>query len=272
MATKKGTNKGETIKGTNSDDVLEGRAGDDTLNGSSGNDRLDGGDGADELVGGKGNDLLLPGKGGADAMDGGEGVDTVSYANFVPSANFGLLVQLNPGWESTDFDADGDTFANVERFIGTSGNDYFYIYRHDVAQGYYVNGAGGDDFLRVEGGVMRGGSGIDELRGDSQDKYVDTFWLELNKGSDEIAEFTDNQDMIRISGKVFGIGTLLNSDELYNRPDMTATGTKAQFIYHTGSHQLHFDADGTGSEAAIKVADFGSNGPSSLNVGDFEIV
>jgi Ca2+-binding RTX toxin-like protein len=272
MATKKGTNNSETLKGTSSDDVLLGRGGDDTLIGSGRNDTLKGGDGSDELIGGKGNDLILPGKGGADAIDGGAGVDTVSYANFIPSTPVGIVVQLNPSGESTDRDATGDTFLNVERFIGTTGNDNFYFYRHDVADGYYVNGGGGDDFLRVEGGVMRGGSGIDELRGDSQDKYVDMFWLELNKGSDEIAEFTDGQDLIRISGKEFGVGKLLNTDELYNRTSFTATGTDAQFIYRTDSNQLYFDADGTGDGVAVKIADFGSNGPNSLSVADFQIV
>lgn len=272
MATKKGTNSGETLKGTNSADILLGRGGDDILLGRGGDDRIDGGDGADELVGGNGNDLLLPGKGGADALDGGKGIDTVSYANFVPTDSTGIVIQFNPIGQSTDRDAIGDTFDNVERFIGTSTNDNFYFYRHDVADGYYVNGGGGDDFLRVEGGVMRGGEGIDELRGDSKDLYVDRFWLELNRGSDEIAEFNQGQDLIRISGKQFGVGTLLNSDELYNRTDFAATGTKAQFIYRTDSNILYFDADGAGGETAVKIADFGSNGPNVLTVSDFEIM
>jgi Ca2+-binding RTX toxin-like protein len=272
MATKKGTNKGELVKGTKADDILLGRGGDDTLSGGNGNDRLDGGDGADELVGGKGNDLLLPGKGGADAIDGGAGVDTVSYANFAPSGNIGVHIQLNADSTVTDNHAAGDGYLNVERFVGTSVADSFFFYRHDVPQGYYVNGGGGDDQLRVEGGVMRGGVGIDSLLGDSKDMYVDTFWLELNKGGDEIGGFTDGQDLIRISGKEFGIGTLLNSDELYTQSNSDATGTNAQFIYRTGANQLYFDADGTGDGAAVMIADFGSNGPMKLTVEDFEIV
>jgi len=272
MAMKKGTNESEVLKGTKGNDILLGRGGEDTLIGSAGNDRLDGGDGADELVGGKGNDLLLPGRGGADAIDGGDGVDTVSYANFVPSGNVGVHIQLNADSTVTNDDAAGDGFLNVERFVGTSVADTFIFYRHDVSAGYYVNGGGGDDQLRVEGGVMRGGAGIDALLGDSKDMYVDTFWLELNKGGDEIGGFTDGQDIIRISGKEFGIGTLLNSDELYTQGNSDATGTNAQFIYRTGANQLYFDADGTGDAEAIMIADFGSNGPTKLTVEDFEIV
>jgi Ca2+-binding RTX toxin-like protein len=113
MATKKGSNKNDTLKGTDSGDVLLGRGGDDTLIGGNGNDRLDGGKGAEELIGGKGNDLLLPGQGGADAMDGGDGIDTVSYANFVPSGSMGVIIQFDPDSTSTDLDAAGDDFANV---------------------------------------------------------------------------------------------------------------------------------------------------------------
>jgi hypothetical protein len=78
--------------------------------------------------------------------------------------------------------------------------------------------------------------------------------------------------VIRISGKQFGIGTLLNSDELYNQGNLDASGTKAQFIYRTGANQLYFDADGSGNDAAVMIADFGGNGPDTLNVADFEIV
>ena len=272
MATIKGTNKKDTLKGNNNDDVLLGRGGDDTLLGGGGNDKIDAGNGADELVGGKGNDLLLPGQGRADSIDGGDGIDTVSYANYKPSSNIGVVIQLNPDTTLADYDAEGDDFANVERFIGTSATDNFYFYRHDVAQGYYVNGGRGGDQLKVEGGIMRGGYGIDTLLGDGNDQYVDTFWLELNKGSDEIIGFTDGQDIVRISGKEFGIGTLLNSDELFNQTDSIATGTKAQFIYRMGANQLYFDGDGSGSDAAVMIADFGSNGPKSLTLSDFEVV
>lgn len=119
---------------------------------------------------------------------------------------------------------------------------------------------------------MRGGFGIDTLIGDDNDQYVDTFWLEFDKGGDEIIGFTDGQDIVRISGKEFGIGALLNTDELYNQTDSTATRTKAQFIYRTGANQLYFDADGNGSDSAVMIADFGSNGPKSLTLADFEVV
>jgi Ca2+-binding RTX toxin-like protein len=271
MATKKGTKRDDLLKGTDGDDVLSGLGGDDTLFGGGGNDTLNGGNGADELLGGNGNDLLLPGKGGADAMDGGKGIDTVSYANISLTGEIGISVQLNPVGESTEFGSEGDTFLNVERFIGTSGKDYFYIYRQDALKGYYVDGGEGADVLRVEGGIMRGGGGNDNLLADGAD-LVDTFWLELNQGSDTINGYDATQDKLRISGREFGIGSMLNSDELTTRAaDSSATGTKAQFIIREDLDQLFFDADGIGSEVAILIADFNSD-IDYLNVGHFEIV
>ena len=273
MVTKKGTNNNDMLKGADSDDMLLGRAGNDTLLGGDGNDRLDGGAGDDELLGGDGNDVLLPGKDGADAIDGGKGIDTVSYANFVPSAGIATTIQLNPIGELTYVDAAGDTFVNVERFIGTSNRDDFFFYRHDVPDGYYVFGGAGDDFMRIEGGTMRGGEGNDLLLGDGGDVYVDTFCLELNRGADTIQEFTSSQDKLQVSRKVFDVGRLLNTDELVNRAsDASATEAKAQFIYRKDTDQLFYDSDGTGSEAAILVAEFGADTPGYLFVANFEIV
>lgn len=273
MATKKGTNKSETLKGTDGDDILLGRGGDDTLIGGNGNDRLDGGDGSDELVGGNGNDLLLPGQGGADAMDGGRGVDTVSYAYL--NTTVGVNINLYPTKQGSPVgDAAGDIFLNIERFIGSEASDSFYIARPEIGQRHYVFGGDGDDLIMVFGGVMRGGEGNDILTGDSSKSWVDIYWLDRDQGADTIDNFADNQDKIRISGKAFDIGAVLGSDELFFRSaDTNATGTKAQFIFRGDEDQLFFDADGTGSEAAILVADFTFTSPiDNLTVEDFEIV
>ena len=215
MAKKKGTSGNETLSGTDGNDTLLGLGGNDTLYGGNGNDRLDGGDGSDELLGGNGNDLILPGEGGADAIDGGKGLDTVSYAN-VDAANSGytVYVQLQEIGEYTDFQSKGDSFANVERLIGSAGNDFIVVYRQDYAKGYYVFGGDGNDILRAEGGVIRGGEGKDVMRGDSADELVDRFWLDFNGGTDTLEDFDIAQDKIRISGDAFGIGAMLNTDEL----------------------------------------------------------
>lgn len=273
MATKKGTKQNDMLKGADSDDILLGRAGNDTLLGGDGNDRLDGGAGDDELLGGDGNDLLLPGRGGNDAMDGGKGIDTVSYANFVAPDTIGVSIQLNAfdQYQYNDFDAEGDTFLNVERFIGTNAKDYFYIFRQDAPDGYSVFGGDGDDFINVDGGTMRGGNGNDTLLGEGE--MVDTFWLELASGSDTFKYFDGRQDKLRISGREFGVGALLNDDELISSDTVTPIGTKAQFIFQDSQDRLYFDPDGTGSETAVLLVQFESS--SLINTpteGNFEIV
>ena len=275
MATKKGTNKSEILNGTDSGDSLLGRGGNDTLFGGDGKDRLDGGAGDDELLGGDGNDLLLPGRGGADAMDGGKGIDTVSYANFVAPETVGISIQLNwvNQYQYTDFDAEGDGFLNVERFIGTNANDYFYIFRQDAPNGYSVSGGDGNDVIRVDGGTMRGGDGNDDLRGDDKRVLEDTFWLDLASGSDTFGYFDGRQDKLRISGKEFGVGALLNDDELISSDTVTPVGMKAQFIFQDSQDRLYFDPDGVGSETAVLLVQFESsslvNTPTEAN---FEIV
>lgn len=270
MATKKGTNKSETLKGTDNEDLLVGLGGDDTLIGSDGNDRLEGGAGGDELMGGAGNDLLLPGLAdGADAIDGGTGIDTVSYSNFSTTTGIDIVVSLKN--QGSHDDTAGDTFFNVERFIGSSASDDFFI---DIPQlKHYVFGGDGDDSIVLVGGVLRGGDGKDYLHGDGG-VHKETFWLDLNHGADKIGNFLQDQDKIRISGKEFGIGSMLNSDEIVNRQsDFNAIGTKAQFIFRADVDELYFDADGTGSAAAVLVADFlDSSLVSFLDVNDFEIV
>jgi Ca2+-binding RTX toxin-like protein len=63
MATKMGTNKGETLTGTKFADKLWGKGGNDKLLGQGGDDKLDGGKGNDTLTGGTGKDTFVFSKG-----------------------------------------------------------------------------------------------------------------------------------------------------------------------------------------------------------------
>lgn len=114
------------INGTTGNDVLTGTASDDTINGLGGNDTLSGGDGNDNLVGGA----------GADAMDGGNGTDTASYAG-----STAVTIDLKTGANTGD--ALGDTYTNIEKFLGSSGADTF------------ISGVGADD--------LNGGGGVDTV-------------------------------------------------------------------------------------------------------------
>ncbi|MCY0109517.1 calcium-binding protein [Pseudomonas monsensis] len=72
------------------------------------------------ITGGAGNDILSGGE-GADTFIGGDGFDTVSYDD---AGAGGVTINLKTG-EHTGI-AKGDSFQNIERFLGSSRDDTFY--------------------------------------------------------------------------------------------------------------------------------------------------
>lgn len=149
----------EAIAGSNFNDDLRGSKLVDTLDGGAGNDTLLGRGGNDVLLGGGGNDTLDGGI-GADMLDGGEGFDWVRYA----SATKGLLIDRLAPTKNTG-DAAGDTYINIEAFIGSSYNDTMTgndsVDRLDGGPGNdRITGRGGDD-------TLTGGVGNDTLAGDA---------------------------------------------------------------------------------------------------------
>ena len=171
----------EWVWGSNFDDVitgdfmanrLEGRGGNDTLNGDGGNDRILGGDGDDIINGGDGVDTIFGqdgddvmsggedndffyGGAGADSHDGGSGIDTVSYLASGP-----IAIENGVG---VGGDAAGDTFVNIERYFGSTGDDII------NASGVLL-GNGGNDYLQGMNGTndnLNGGAGIDTFAYDT---------------------------------------------------------------------------------------------------------
>lgn len=94
MATRFGTNSGETVNGTVDDDAIFGFGGDDTLNGLSGDDVIDGG-------------------AGNDTIDGGTGIDRAVYSAAA------AIVASGGGWKVTD-SGGTDTLMNIE-IVHTDG-------------------------------------------------------------------------------------------------------------------------------------------------------
>jgi len=262
MATKRGTAKNDKLSGGNGNDTLYGLAGNDTLSGGAGDD---------ELLGGDGNDLLLPGSGGVDAMDGGRGVDTLSYANFFSSAGMSILASGNGSGIGIAGVALGDTFRRVENLIGSSGNDTIQFGSPAGKAPGYLFGGDGNDVLFGWGNIMRGDAGIDSIYCDAGRASVNTIWLQLNKGADNISNFQSGQDILQLRQRDFDVGALLGQDEyVYQTNNANAVGNKAQFIYQGNTHSLYYDSDGAGGEGPILVATFPSaDVPSVL---DFEIV
>ena len=164
-----GSNFDDSITGDFANNRLEGRDGNDTLNGEGGNDRLLGGDGNDTINGGDGVDTIFGqggddilsggadndfffGGAGADSHDGGSGTDTVSYLG-----SSGPIFIVNGAGVSGD--AAGDTYTNIERYFGSSFDDYIH------ASGVLL-GNGGQDYLEGMNGSndsLNGGAGLDSF-------------------------------------------------------------------------------------------------------------
>jgi Ca2+-binding RTX toxin-like protein len=143
--------------GFGGDDLINAIAGNDTLNGGLGNDTLNGGDGNDTIDDfglGEGNDLIDGGDGddilrgaGIDTLDGGNGTDFVRLS----LTGSGVTVALGDFATASGVTlSNGMIVRNIERadVFATNGDDTFNL-----------TGYGG-------GGAVRGGAGIDTLRGD----------------------------------------------------------------------------------------------------------
>ncbi len=144
-----------------------GGNGRDVITGSDAANTLDGGRNADTLEGSAGHDVLIGGF-GADYLNGGLGRDTASYAG----ASGRVFIDLRVGGVSVGYEASGDRFESVERFLGSDFNDRFIgsSARESIAGGDgrdNINAGAGID--TVDGGagddLLSGGLGADKLFG-----------------------------------------------------------------------------------------------------------
>lgn len=212
------------------DDALSGEAGNDSIVGGAGNDSASGGLDDDLVDAGGGNDVLL-GDAGDDDLRGGDGHDRLL-------AGAGIdRVSGDAGNDTLAGGADGD------RIFGGSGDDRLWgDAGDDVADGSHgddvlsggdggdtlrggtgadtLSGDAGDDVLfgqtgndRLEGGpgndLLAGDVGADRLRGGpGNDRIVtgphaDVVAFARGDQRDAVADFTDGQDRIDLSGYSF---------------------------------------------------------------------
>ncbi|AUN33484.1 hypothetical protein C0V82_24365 (plasmid) [Niveispirillum cyanobacteriorum] len=165
--------------------ILTGSSFGDTLTGSSGGDQITGGDGADSINGGNGDDFHLSGGAGNDTINGGSGTDYAVY-DLSGSTN---AVQFNGGAfthtiASTVADGLGgtDSISNIEGFLitGGSGSDQ-------------LTGSLGDDLLN-------GGAGNDTLVGGLGEDLFS--FGGAGSGTDLIRDLGSG-DVIQVTGQSF---------------------------------------------------------------------
>jgi Ca2+-binding RTX toxin-like protein len=241
----------DLIGGTNAADALRGEAGNDWLIGAAGGDWLDGGAGNDVLEGGA----------GADVMAAGAGDDVASYRQ----ATAGVTASFSTS-SSNAGEAAGDVYFDVENLWGS---DFADTLGGNDASGQ-VYGFGGADTLNGLGGddALYGGDGADAISGGTG---ADTFFfLQSSEGGDTITDFVSGQDRVFFSEYWFGLPIApagsISASRFVSGDHPAAAGPGASFLFDTASHQLLFDPDGSGAQAAILMATF-SNGV-NLTAGD----
>ena len=234
----------DTLSGGGGDDTLKGNDGNDRLFGQSSDDLLQGSIGSDILEGGAGNDTLY-GNEGSDLFRGGGGNDTLSGG-----AGFGQdKLKGEDGDDSLAGGGGNDTLQggdDDDLLFGNGQNDTLY-------------GDDGDDLLNGGSGVdrLQGGRGEDILTGGrGRDNFV---FVSFREGTDTITDFSPQDDtMWFVTTGFAGISTtgMISSQML--RIGSDATTSSHRFIYNSGSGDLFYDSDGSGSSARVLLAELDS--------------
>ncbi|RVU13868.1 calcium-binding protein [Methylobacterium oryzihabitans] len=287
----------DVLDGGDDDDRIFGGDGLDTLDGGNGNDTLFGGEGKDRLLGGYGDDRMYGDDGddifrdltGIDLMNGGTGSDTVDYGGFygrvIANLSGGTARQeeaiytVNAGM---GFYAIGtDTLASIENLIGGrfddritgSGADN----RLEGGEGHdSLSGAGGDD-------VLVGGEGRDTLTGGTgADTFVFDTALNPQTNFDLITDFRPVDDTIHLDRTIFSAleRGALDRDAFRVIDGQQPTGLDAddRIIVTNWNGFLYYDPDGSGSQAAIRVAELDTSSGSvpvmisTMTAADFLVV
>ncbi len=227
-----------------------------TLVGNSQDNVLDGGGGVDSLVGRLGNDSYFVTAGDQIREFSSEGTADRVFAAESYTLNAGAFVEImsttnNDGTAAINLTGNevaqaifGNDGANI--LTGNDGNDT-------------LIGWGGSDVLRGGAGsdTIEGGAGADTLTGGQGiDLYVYA-GLDSSQNIDSITDFETGVDKLRFAAAQFGFSpgqSLVDGSSFVSGPNPQATGANATFLMNTTTHQVLWDADGTGSAMAIAIA------------------
>jgi Ca2+-binding RTX toxin-like protein len=230
----------DSLTGTKYADKLYGYGGNDQLKGLDGNDTLDGGAGADTMTGGAGDDTYyVDNVGDIIIEENWSGSDTV-----MSSIDFTLDTHLN-----------NITLLGSANINGTGNSS------DNILVGNWVNnklaGGGGNDRLdgRTGDDQLDGGAGNDTLTGGAgKDAFVFSTARNASSNVDQITDFSVADDTIHLKSSVFpnaSLGTLASSAFVVGTRALDAAD---RVIYDRAQGKIFYDADGTGSAAAVLFA------------------
>jgi len=248
---------------------VTGGGGNDHLVGNEGFNVIDGGAGADTMEGGAGSDVFLVDDAGDVVIETvGNGADAVQTSvNYTLSA--GAEIEFLTGLGSGSLWLTGNEFGNTisgtagaNRLIGQDGND--------VLTGY-----AGNDILKGDTGndTLHGGAGKDTLYGGAgKDTFVFNAKFNSKTNRDKIADFNVKDDTIFLdnalfkSNKVFyaAIKKGTEAKPLKLKSGFLRVGDKAKdgndyLVYNKKTGILSYDADGSGTKAAVQIATLSKN-------------
>ncbi|SEN43704.1 hypothetical protein SAMN04488103_10572 [Gemmobacter aquatilis] len=218
------------------------------------------------IGGGLGDDRFRPGA-AEEVFSGDAGIDTLDFRG----GGGAVVIALDSGWEAGGW-AEGDIWTGIENVTGTRGADRI---GGDGQNNRLFGAAGNDTIFGAAGGdVLEGGDGNDVFSGGAgNDIFV---YRRLGEIGDLISDFSSaaagNDDRFLISAAGFGGGLsagTLATTRFRTRADNLAQDGDDRFIFRTTDRTLWFDADGTGSTAAVMVADLQAN--ATVTAGDIVI-
>ncbi len=213
--------------GKGSDTINLHDSGDDTVYGGSGNDVIHAGQGDSSLFGGAGNDSIFGGTGN-DTLDGGSGNDFLESDAALTSGGKGG----HPG--------KGD-----HSHVAGAGNDL--PADHTAGHSTLIGGTGNDTLVGVQGDVLQGGAGNDQLwlRGGGSDANTtlqggsgnDSFHIQSHSGNDTILGGSGS-DTVSFADRSFSDVTKIDVDS--STSTYTLHFGNDQTVAVTGVEDLHF--------------------------------
>jgi Ca2+-binding RTX toxin-like protein len=213
-----------------------------------------------QIIGGNAGDNLIRGGGGADTLDGREGNDTF----FVSDSATRILEAQGQGYDwvytTVNYTLGAGVSVEVLAADGANLTTPLTLIGNELAQ--IIGGNAGANYLD-------GGAGADFLDGrEGADSYA--FTTALGGGNvDQIYWFEAGTDKILLGNAVFG-GTpgALPASVFVTGP--AALDADDRIIYDPATGKLWFDADGSGSGAAVQFATLDAGLP--LHASDFQII
>lgn len=250
----------DTIKGGDMNDTFEGGAGRDRLFAGLGDDSLSGGDGGDDIYA-RGGDDTLDGGAGGDFMSGGGGSD------FYKLDNLNDVMFEKDIWSGHDV-----AHVSVDGYVLTKNAYVEEVHlKGDSTLSITGNQADTHFIGNAQDNVISGDRGADTIEGGAG---ADTFLFNSKIGTkhiDTISDFNSGEgDVLHLDDAIFtGLAPGMLSASAFHI-GAAAADADDRIIYNQATGELFFDVDGTGSEAAVKLADF--TGLPALAASDFEII